>query len=63
MSADIFSRINHFKQYINELSEHLSTNDNPKASNTISKFKKVVMKEDLHQHANQFLLDCLKAKN
>lgn len=63
MSADLFSRITHFKQYINELSKHLSSNDNPKAATTISKFKKVVMKEDPQQHANQFLLDCLKAKN
>lgn len=63
MSAEVLSRLNHFKSYINELSEHISVNDNVNAVNAINKFKKMTLKENPQQHANQFLLDCLKAKN
>lgn len=29
----------------------------------ISKFKQSMMKSDPHTHTNQFILDCLRAKN
>ena len=63
MTTELFSRISHIKQYINQLHQHISANDNHNAVSTISKFKKTVMKEDPQTHANQFLLDVLRAKN
>lgn len=63
MTTDLIARISNFKQYINDLSQQIQSQDNPSAMATISKFKKTVMKEDSHQHASQFLLDCLRAKH
>ena len=63
MNTELYSRIGQFKQYINQLNEHISANDNPNAVSTINKFKKIIMKDDHQQHANQFILDCLKTKN
>ena len=45
------------------MSDIINLNDHNQALSMMSKFKKVVLKEDINQHTNQFALDCLKAKN
>lgn len=63
MNNEVYSRIGHFKEYVRQLNEHITANDTTGTVSTINKFKKVVMKDDHNQHANQFILDCLKTKN
>ena len=63
MNTDVLLRLSQIKQYITSLNDSLTVNDHTNASLVVSKFKKSMIKSDPHTHTNQFVLDCLRARN
>lgn len=63
MNAEVLSRIAQIKHYINTLSGSIASKENTQASAVISQFKQSMIKADPYEQTNQFILDCLKAKN
>lgn len=63
MNAEVLSRIAQIKHYINTLSGSIASKENTQASVVISQFKQSMIKVDPYEQTNQFVLDCLKAKN
>ena len=59
----VCSQLSKYPGLADQLHQHINTNDHQNATVIINKFKKAVMKNDPAQHANQFLLDCLKTKH
>lgn len=63
MNSDQLLRLSQMKQYITTLNDSITGKDHLQAVTAMSRFKKAVLKEEGLQHNNQFVIDCLKAKN
>ena len=63
MNSEQHVRLSQMKQYISSLSDSIALSNHSHAAAVVSKFKKAMSKSDEHVHANQFVLDCLKARN
>jgi hypothetical protein len=63
MNSEHLLRLSQIKNYVSTLNDSITVSDHLQALTMMSKFKKAVLKQDVNQHSNQFVLDCLRAKN